>query len=279
MKFIVVFLTLTFFIGPPLVAQKMTADEIVAKNLGAIGSAEDRAKMNNVTAVGDVEFTKSTSTKTVSPGKVVFASEGNKVLFAMNFPSSIYQTEKIVFDGKDHSVDFSQPGLRSIIGDYLWRYDTIIRHGLLGGVLSKGWGLIDIASHNAKVSYDGTKKLDGREVYVLSYEPKKGSDVRIKLFFEKETFRHVRTEYRRLNSAGASNNPNTASSLTETHEDMTEDFSDFKTEYGITMPRVYKLHVYVERNRANYESFYTCTFKDFYYNSKFDAATFNTSSR
>ena len=121
---------------------------------------------------------------------------------------------------------------------------------------------------------DGTKKIDGREAYVLSYEPKKGSDIRIKVYFDKENYRHIRTEYLRTNQPGMGHDPNTSSSLVETHENLTEDFSDFKTEYNVTLPRKYKITLYSEANGRTYEGTYTMAFTDFYYNSKLDAGTF-----
>lgn len=256
-----------------------TLDEVLEGHRKAIGIADDRRKMFNLTAVGEVGFVKSTQTTAPSLGKGVFASEADKLLLAINFPGAVYQTEKIVFDGKDHFVAFSQPGLRSILGDYLFRYSTIIKYGLLTGALSKNWALLNADQSRARISLDGTKKINGQDAYVINYEPKKGSDVRIKIYIDKATFRHVRTEYLRRNSAGASNNPNTSSQLTETEENMTEEYGDFKTEYGVTLPTTYKIRLYVERNRANYENTYTFKFQQFFYNSKLDEKTFITDGR
>lgn len=255
-------------------AQKITAEEIVAKNLESIGKSEDRAKLKNITAAGLVAFSKVTSNAEPAMGKAVFASEDAKSLFAMSFQSPLYPGEKVIFDGKEKFVDFSSPGVRSGLGDYIFRYDVILTHNLLGGVLQKGWLLGDFATRGVKVGYEGSKKIDGREAHVLSYAPKKGSDIRIKLYFDKETYRHVRTEYLRTNSPGMGNNPNTSSQLVETHENMTEDFSDFKTEAGVTLPRTYKIKLYIERRNQTYESTYVMTFSDFYYNSALDPATF-----
>ena len=74
--------------------------------------------------------------------------------------------------------------------------EVVLRDGLLGGTLSSSWALIDLANKKAKLSFEGTKKIDGKEYYVMGYSPKGGSDVDIKLYFEKETFRHARTEYK-----------------------------------------------------------------------------------
>ena len=258
-------------------AQKMTAEEVIAKHLEAIGKSDDRVKMKNVTAVGEVAYSKLSQTSKPAVGRVVFAAEDKSSLLAMVFDSTVYTGEKIIFDGKSKLVDFATPGIRSQLGDYLFRYDTIITHGLLGGVLEKGWPLADLQAHGAKVDLDGTKKIDGKDNYVLSYLPKKGADIRIKLYFDKETFRHTRTEYFRTNAPGMGHDPNTSSQLVETHENLTEEFADFKTENGVTLPRTYKLRLYIERANQTYETQYVITFKEFFYNSKLDPATFQTS--
>jgi hypothetical protein len=252
----------------------MNADEVIAKSLDSIGRKEDRAKMTNITAIGEVEYRQSSATALPLTGQFAFATEGNKLVMAMNFPSAMYPSERVNFDGEKHNVAFARPGVRTALGDFLWRNAAIVKGGLLGGVLSKGWCLADLSAANAKVSFDGTKKIDGREVYIIGYSPKKGADYTTKLYFDKETFRHVRTEYFRAISALMSGNPNTSAGQVDNHESLIEDFSDFKTEYGVTMPRTYKLWIRVERGPGVIENFYTATLKDFYYNSKLEANTF-----
>ena len=271
------FITACTILAGSAVAQKLSAEEIIAKHLESIGKSDDRSKMLNVTAVGMVNYTHLSSASAPSGGKVVFASEGNKALLAMTFQSSGYQGETFKFDGKDDFIGFSSPGRHSLLGDYLYKYKVILKHNLLGGVLQKGWPFVEFASRNVKVSSEGIKKIDGRDAYVLSYEPKKGSDIRIKVYFDKETYRHIRTEYLRTNQPGMGHDPNSSSSLVETHENLTEDFSEFKTEYGVTLPRKYKIMLYSEGNGRTYEGTYTMVFTDFYYNSKLDASTFDPS--
>jgi hypothetical protein len=70
-----------------------------------------------------------------------------------------------------------------------------MKEGLLGGVLSLGWPLLDIEKRNASLKYVSAK-VDGRELHEIDYNPKSGmNDIKVKLFFEPGTFRHVRTEY------------------------------------------------------------------------------------
>jgi hypothetical protein len=55
--------------------------------------------------------------------------------------------------------------------------------------------LLDIEKRNPSLKYTSAK-VDGRELHEIDYTPKGGmNNIRVKLFFEPGTFRHVRTEY------------------------------------------------------------------------------------
>ena len=281
-RIFVLFVVLAAFWGGIWVtakAQKMTAEDIIAKSLDAIGTSSDRAKITNITIIGESAFAQGSSTAEMSPGKCALASEGNKSLFAMTFTIPLYPLEKIIYDGKNVDVAYGRPGVRSGLGEFMADYQGIIKDGLVGGVLLNGWSFYDIGSRNVKVSYEGTKKVDGREVYALSYAPKKGSDARIRVYFEKDTFRHVRTEYRVSSSAQMGADPNMSAAQSENRKELTEDYSDFKTENGLTLPHTYKLHYYKQENHASREYFYTLTLKDFYFNTKLEASTFDINAK
>jgi hypothetical protein len=276
MKKISVLLFIICITSVSLFAQKLKAEEIIAKHLDSIGKAEDLAKVTNMTFTGDVNFSQGSSNEGIpANGKFVLASEGSNVLLGMSFPVSSYPLEKVVYNGQTVNVAFTRPGVRSAFGEYLLSFGSVTREGLLGGVLSKNWALANLAFRNAKVSASGTKKIDGKEVYVLSYSPKKGSDVDdIRLYFDKETFRHIRTEYKKTISAQMGSNPNASASQLESFKNMTEDYSDFKTENGITLPRVYKTFVFIQLNRSSREYYYTTKINELYFNQKLENGTF-----
>lgn len=259
-------------------AQKMKADEIIAKSLEAIGKKDVREKLKNLTITGEVEFSQGPTSGLPANGKSVFVSDGNKTLMAMTFPIPIYPMEKVVFDGKNLSVAFVRPGVRSAFGEYLLGYDEIVKEGLLSGTLSTSWSLSNLQGLKAKVSTSGEKKIEGREAYTLTYAPKKGSDVEIRIYIDRENFQHLRTEYRRVIAAQMGSNPNLSSSQTENLQTLTEDFSNFKTINGVSLPHSYKLRLFVEKGKATREYYYFHTLKDFYFNQQLDPATFNTSN-
>ena len=71
-----------------------------------------------------------------------------------------------------------------------------MKEGLLGGIFSTGWPLLNLKDKPVTLAYRETT-IDGRRLHEIDYHPKQGfGDMKIKLYFDMETYRHVRTEYR-----------------------------------------------------------------------------------
>jgi hypothetical protein len=66
---------------------------------------------------------------------------------------------------------------RSEFGEFVRTQDVILREGLLGGVLSTAWPMLDLDARKAKVGYEGKKKIDNRQLLTLSYRPMKATDL------------------------------------------------------------------------------------------------------
>ena len=116
----------------------------------------------------------------------------------MRFRSDVYEGEAIGFDGKQVHVGFAQPRLnaRSALGMFLAVNKVIVGEGLLGGVLNGRWPLADLAAREARLSYEGLKKLDGRELHRVRYRARRDQgDLAILLYFEPETYRHVASTF------------------------------------------------------------------------------------
>jgi hypothetical protein len=62
-------------------AQKMTAENVIAEHLEAIGKSDDRAKMKNITAVGEVAYSKLSQTSKPAIGRVVFSLRKTRIRF------------------------------------------------------------------------------------------------------------------------------------------------------------------------------------------------------
>lgn len=250
-------------------AQKMTPEELVAKHLASVGTGEARAAVKSRLMQGRVTVTLRGGGSGQNTGLSLLFSKGDKSVIAMSFRNPNYPQDKFGFDGQNVTISYIKPGIRSEIGDFVKQRDQLLKQGLMGGVLSTGWVLASPDFKSGKLEFAGTGKVNDKPAYKLRYTPRKGSDLKITLFFDQETFRHVRTEYEQLVSArtggvaaqalggsasGPGQAPQTASASDASKEfqrelrlKMFEDFSDFKEVGGLTLPQTYKITLDIDR--------------------------------
>jgi hypothetical protein len=246
---IVLLLSVTLFptFQPQAAADKMKPEEVVQKHLAAIGAEDARASMKTMIAIGTVEATFRGRRISKSTGSSLFASDGDKNLMSLLFNSPEYPYERIGFNGDRVTGAEIRPGERTPLINFLLAYDTIIRQGLLGGTLSTAWPLLHLTDKNAKLEYGGLKKVEGKQLHELRYLPRKGGDIKISLFFDAESFQHVRTEYRKTISGQMGSGPdNSANTAVETRYKMVEEFGDFRQEGKLMVPHDYKLSLVIE---------------------------------
>ena len=261
--------------SPARAAEKMKPEEVIAKHLESVGAEETRKSVKSRIVQGTANVTFRAPSLGQVAGRVVMASEGDKHLVAMAFDTAGYSQEKIGFDGDKATVGFITPGKRSSLGDFLQTHKNIISQGLLGGVLSQAWPLFDPAGMKAKLEYAGTKKIGDTLTHELKYSPRGGSDVRISLFFDAETFRHVRTEYTRTIEGQMSANPE-APRQGESRYKMVEEFSDFKKEGGLTLPHTYAIKLdFDARGARSFRGEWQFALSQFAYNQPIDPGSFN----
>lgn len=261
----------------PAFAQKLKADEIIAKHLDSIGTPEARAAAKSRMVVGEANVTFLSPRSPEASGRIVMASEANKMFMGITLDSPDYPRETFTFDGKDAKVGFTRLTQRSALGNFLKSNDNLLEDGLLGGVLSTGWLPLNMAANKGKIGGGGGKKIDGKETYSISYSPKGGGDVDITLYFDKETFRHVRTEYKRVESAPIGRTPNQSSGMTETRYKVVEDYSDFRDEKGLMMPHVYKMSYSVEGG-GNFQIAWVYTLTSFTPNPRLGPDSFDNNN-
>lgn len=176
--------------------KKLTAEEVVAAHLKSIGDPELQARIKNrgVSGKASVEFVQGGIGNL--DGQCMVVSSGRNLSIILRYGAVDYPGEYFAYDGTDVEVATISPGQRSPLGDFIFRYNGLMKEGLLGGVWSLDWPLLDIEKRSASLKYNGTKKIDGRELHEIDYTPKGGlNNIKVKLFFEPDTFRHVRTEY------------------------------------------------------------------------------------
>jgi hypothetical protein len=265
--------------------EKMKPEEVVARHLAAIGKPEDltAAKTRIMTGQDNARLKLANTLREVG-GPAQFASDGDKVLLAMVFNSSNYPYEKVAYDGQKLTVAGLPTGGRSPLANFLMTQEVIFKHGLIGGVLSSAWPLMNLNPEKAKLSYAGTDKINGRAVHELKYVPKKG-DLKISLYFDAETFQHVRSEYQYTISARMGARPSSSvtgpstdtGSQTMSRYKLTEDFSDFQIAGKLTLPRVYKIQLVVEAQGQTLE--YTIAFSQFVFDQPIEPDVFNISGK
>lgn len=273
MKSILMFLVAFLMTAPSISGQKLKAEEIIAKHLASIASPEKLASIRTVVAAGEVKVEFITQKNQPASGRIVLASDGVKSMFGMQLNATDYPRELIVFDGSKANVAMVRAGSRTLLGNFLQSNSSVVSQGLLAGTLGTSWNLLTAADRGTKISTSGTRKIDGREAYVLRITPKGGSDLDITMFFDQETFHHLRTEYKRTSSASIGATIDESARQSETRIKLTEDFSDHQSFEGVTFPRKYKLH-YSTTGRNTTEIVWTSIFTEFALNQNLDPKSF-----
>lgn len=255
--------------------QKLTAEAVVAKHLDSIATAEKRASVKSFIAVGDAKVEFVAPKDQPAAGRIVMASQDGKLFYGMMFSSPTYPHEKIIFDGSKTHVAAVNAGNRSVFGNFVQSSSDIVSHRVFGGVLLSSWFLHSNPEARGKLKYEGVKKISGKEVHAVSYMPRGGSDVETTLFFDATTFHHVRSEYKRTNSAGIGRTIDDSARQSESRLRLIEDFSDFKEFEGMTLPHKYRLHYTVTTGRGTTEIIWTSDLNEFAVNQNLDPATFD----
>jgi hypothetical protein len=261
--------------GRPAAAQKMTAEQLIARHRDAIGAEKARAAVQTRIISGTAQVIFRTAPAGQAIGKAVLASEGTKQLFGMSFPSPIYPREQLTFNGASFMAAFATSGTRSVLGNFLMTNDAIFKQGLMCGVLSTGWPLLDREKHPANVDYLGTRKIDGRNLHELRYTLRGNSDLKITLYFDAGNFRHVRTEYERVVPAPMGRVEYTNVQEREGRYKMIEDFSLFKPEGELNLPHIYTIKLSVDTVNGTFLAEWTIKLTTFEFNQKIDRAAFN----
>jgi len=254
-------------------AQKLKPEEIIAKNLESIGSMQKRGEIKNYFGVGISQFTSKLPSKKAL-GKIVLVSDAANFFYLSSFNSKEYPFEKIGFFKDDVNLPYVIAGARSPLGAFIADHKRILSDGLFAGSMSLRWN-----SKKGKYIYDSQKKIDGKKVYVLEYFPDTGSqEFSVKLFFDAENYRHVRSEYRHI-IAEKQNQFGTFGQQSGLKIEMTEEFADFQTVDGITLPYSYRITYLTESTSGTYEYDWTINLTQYYFNQKLDPNFFTFESK
>lgn len=274
--FVVLFITTTsFFANTPKSGDKITVEEVINKHLESIGTKETRKSVKSILIVGKSEAIAGAGKTLGLKGISVLASQAEKNMIAMKFDDPIYPIEIGAYDGSDYSVGYVSPGVRSALGLFLFANEQTFKNGLMGGTLSTSWELLNFNEKKGKLSYDGTKTVDGVELHRLRYSPKKNSDLEINLFFDIKTFRHIRTEYSKTIAATMGTNVDNSAGRRETRYYFAESFADFKSEKGLMLPHTYTIELKIySSNPLEYK--WIMNLDEFTFNSELGINQFQT---
>jgi hypothetical protein len=246
----------------------LNPEELVARHLKSIGSPQVLAmiKSRAVKGVGSVKFMQG-GVGNLTDGKSLIVSEGHKLGVIMYFGALNYPGEHLAFDGKDVTISYIDFNLRSPLGSFVNVFQGLLKEGLWGGTLSTAWPLLDMKGRRPTLKYR-KRNVAGREMHELAYSPKSRSgmnDVRIELFFDLLTFRHIRTEYKY---------PYAVSSL-----QVIETFDDFRAVDGMILPHKYDIAYSPVRPMPEaFMSSWTIEAKEFLHNGAIDPQLFTAQS-
>jgi hypothetical protein len=252
----------------------ISEDDLIAKHLASIGTEEALKGIKSITIVGTSKAVLKGRGSGETSGVVILASQGESNLIGMKFDNSDYPFEKMGYNGDEFTVGFIRPGVRSVLGEFLRINENSFKVGILGGALSTSWELLDYDPKAGKLRCSGTKEIDGNDTYKCRYNPRKGSDLKIDLYFDSKTFRHVRTEYSRIIAARQGASIDTSARQSETRYKMVEEFSGFREENGLTLPHRYVMYLEILAGNGTTSYEWTMDLSRFDFNNEIDPKEF-----
>ena len=262
----------------PALAQdkKITLQELITNHLDSLGTPRARSSAKNRVVTGPVKLVSRVGTVSNIDGQAALASSGAKLRYSIRFNSPQYTGEQLAFDGTKVLTGFLPSGRRSPLSLYLDQQSLPLREGLLGGTISTGWVLLRLDQLKPRLDYKGVKTIDGRALHEVSYRPEKGStDLKVGLFFDATSFRHVRTEFEFRVPARLGAGPNDSARLQEDYYKLAEDFEDFRAVDGLTIPYKYRLQLQVQTSSGSNLFDWTVAIEQVMHNQALDDQIFS----
>ena len=241
-------------------AKDPSPEQLVADHLKSIGAADVLSQMKSLGFIGTSEVNFILGMNGQLSGTSVLVSEGSNIGIIMRFQDINYPAEHFAYDGKTVSVGTIKPGLKSPIADFIYRYNKILKNGMLGGVFSKAWPLLDVKGNKPRNMKVRSTRVEGVELYELEYRPRDDhGDMKIRLYFDPATYRHVRTEYKATTrddvTTGTSSPMGDDGNVRdmaigdvrgESYYTLTEKFDDFRKVGDLTLPYSYTLDYMID---------------------------------
>jgi hypothetical protein len=218
------------------------SDDIVVRHLDAIGSQTVRAAAKSRVVRGSLRFRVLVGGSGGATGTWDLVSSGRMLGIVMQFGMGDWWGEQFTFDGS--RIGVARPTAshqRSEFGDFVASQGFLLKEGLLGGELSTGWALQSLAMNGARMQDLGMKKVDGKELRAVQYLSKHNTDMQVIMYFDPQTYQHVRTVYSMEQRPGETGDIRTSAQQKEPRYRLEERFSDFRSANGLTLPTHYEL--------------------------------------
>jgi len=263
-------------------AEKISIDDLLSKHRASIGTSDALAGATSRAMHGTGSLESKIGSAFLLQGEGQFASTPKMVVFALAFQNPVYPYEKVAFDGQNASYGLPS-GKTTILGNYLKAQGAILKDGLFGGSLSAAWPLLDMTSvPKAKLEMAGTTKINGITCYKVKYSSSRTGPMKVTMYFDTATFRHVRTEYHYEIEPRIGTSPTDVRSSSRVEQyDMIEDFSDFKQGGKLTLPTTYKITVntegQIESAKGAVLRTWTFNIDQFYFDEKLTPEMFRVS--
>lgn len=247
--------------------KKMTGEEIVAKHLEAVGGREALAKFKTRVAIGTVA-------KEDEPAArfAVMSEAPNRLSVFYGFRD---YDARLVYDGTRATV---RPTFARQLANLTEKYEEILASGLMFNQMSLYNLIATSAPGELKLEAKGTKKVKGREAYVVQVKPKKGSAMR--LYFDSETFMWVRTDYgktsltRELSRTSENINDINNQAGSEQTFDFYIETSDFRDVDGVKLPFKFEQVMTAPLMRQKIVGTITGTVSEYQHNGRIDPGMF-----
>ena len=148
-------------------------------------------------------------------------------------------------------------------------------------MFSVGWPLLNLKDKKVDLVYDRAT-IKGRQLHEIEYRPKKTlGNMKVKLYFDMEAHRHVRTEYRvrvrddmSITPTGESAEGLIMRGVPDSIYVLTETFDDFKTVGPMTLPHQYTIDYSVEGQGPAFIGKWTLQAAEWAFNEAYDERIF-----
>jgi hypothetical protein len=240
-------------------ADRMSVAEVLERHAAALGDAGRWRSHQSVLAEGTCRLDLIVGGSGTLLGTARFVAQGEAAALRLEFADPQYAGEVAVFDGKRYDVGYASPGQRSPLGWFLLSYGEILKQGLVGGVISPRWPILRREEGEAKrLKSRGLTSTEGERWWRLDYRPRRvPSELEIKLYFDPETFRLVKTEYEAEQSSGigplmddSRDSVPGEAARRDVRLKLEELYSDFQETAGLVLPHRWLLRYTQDRGNA-----------------------------